>query len=362
MTDLSLNDTTWREFKFIDIFNIVDGYYNKKPPQINGKIPFLGATQYTNGITGFYSEETILKWDKVGRESQDNVDKRIFPKNCIAITNNGSVGKAYYQEHRFTSSHDITPVYLKENTMNRYLALFLIPLIEKSGESFEYAKKWRPKRMRKSHIMLPIDQKGNPDWFFMENYMKQIEAKMLRKAVSHFDNKLAQLKDTGKGSAPRWGEVRLEDIFDVIQRGKRLVKSSQMTGSSPYISSTATTNGVDNFINNHTNNVRRFDHCITIANSGSVGAAFYHPYSFIASDHVTILKNNKATRYSYLFIVTALSKLGEKYAFNREMNDRRIKREKIILPVDSNNQPDWQYMEKYMKELEIQKVAQWLKR
>src|SRR5690625_143910 len=88
-----------------------------------------------------------------------------------------------------------------------------------------------------------------------------------------------------------WGEVKIGDLM-VFQRGKRLIKKNQIKGNVPYISSTALSNGVDNFIGNKIN-VRVFEDCLTVANSGSVGEVFYHPYKFIASDHVTHLKNKK---------------------------------------------------------------------
>ena len=77
--------------------------------------------------------------------------------------------------------------------------------------------------------------------------------------------------------------------FNTIQRGKRLTKSNQIKGLTPYISSSGINNGLDNFISN-SEKIRVFDNCLTIANSGSVGSTFYHTYRFIASDHVTHLK------------------------------------------------------------------------
>ncbi len=56
-----------------------------------------------------------------------------------------------------------------------------------------------------------------------------------------------------------------------------------------------------------------------------------------------------------------MSKIGEKYSFNREINDARIQREKIKLPVGINGQPDFDFMEQYMKRMEnriIQKMEQ----
>ncbi|TLE09491.1 restriction endonuclease subunit S [Helicobacter bilis] len=188
---MNVDSMKWGEFKICDLFEIVDGYYNKKPPQDkNGTIPFLGATQYDNGITAFYEKETILQYDKVGDKTQKDVEKRVFKGNCIAITNNGSVGNAYYQKKAFVCSHDVTPIYLKNYTLNIYIALFIIPLIQQSGKSFEYAKKWRPKRMRKSKLMLPIDSKGNPNYAFMESCMRKLEQKHLTKIIKYYKNKL----------------------------------------------------------------------------------------------------------------------------------------------------------------------------
>ena len=117
-----------------------------------------------------------------------------------------------------------------------------------------------------------------------------------------------------------WKEFYLRDIFPDIQRGKRLKTADHIQGSIPYVSSSAINNGVDAFIGNG-GKVRKFEECLTLANSGSVGKTFYHSYEFIASDHVTSLKSDKLNKYSYLFIATIVQRLEEKYSFNREIND-----------------------------------------
>lgn len=188
MGGVKCTDIQYVTFKMTDVFEIMDGYYNKKPPMVeSGTIPFLGATQYNNGVTGFTTSENINKWDKIGGTTMQDHSKRKFKGGCIAITNNGSVGKAYYQKHDFTCSHDITPIYLKRHFLNRHIAMFLIPLLEKSGTSFEYAKKWRPKRMRKSKIMLPVNAAGSPNWEYMEQTAKEIETAHI---LQYFNSKI----------------------------------------------------------------------------------------------------------------------------------------------------------------------------
>lgn len=194
----ALEDREWKEFHFKDVFYIVDGYYNKKPSmEENGRLPFLGATQYNNGVTGMTSKDNVRLRDKVGGDSVNDVEKRFYAGGCIAITNNGSVGHAYYQSSEFTCSHDITVVYLKDQVMSKELATFLIPSIEKAGESFAYAKKWRPIRMRRSKLMLPVKPDGTPDWDFMSGFMKKVEHDTLSEALRHFKPKKYKRMLTG---------------------------------------------------------------------------------------------------------------------------------------------------------------------
>ena len=67
-----------------------------------------------------------------------------------------------------------------------------------------------------------------------------------------------------------WKEFFFTDIFTDIKRGKRLKKADHKEGNMPYVSSTSLNNGIDGFVGNE-RNVRIFDECITLANSGSVG-------------------------------------------------------------------------------------------
>ena len=73
-----------------------------------------------------------------------------------------------------------------------------------------------------------------------------------------------------------------------------------------------------------------------------------------------MLQNNTLNKYIYLFLSSMLSRLNEKYSFNREINDTRLSKEKILLPTRSDDSPDYEYMEQYMKYLEYQKLKEYL--
>jgi hypothetical protein len=98
-----------------------------------------------------------------------------------------------------------------------------------------------------------------------------------------------------------------------------------------------------------------------LANSGSVGSSFFHLYKFVASDHVTKLERKGLDKYAYLFLIPMVNRLSEKYSFNREINDNRIKREKLLLPVTEDGQIDFEFMSAFMQKLERDMLTTTLK-
>lgn len=355
----ALEDREWREFHFKDVFYIVDGYYNKKPSmEENGRLPFLGATQYNNGVTGMTSKDNVRLRDKVGGDSMNDVEKRFYAGGCIAITNNGSVGHAYYQSTEFTCSHDITVVYLKDQVMSKELATFLIPSIQKAGESFAYAKKWRPIRMRRSKLMLPVKPDGTPDWDFMSAFMKKVELYTLSEALRYFKPMKYKRMLTGGGKIRPFF---MEDILR-ISNGVRLTKADMTIGNRPFVGSSEACNGVTGFVDN--TNASLDKEVLGVNYNGSVGFSFYHPYEALFSDDVKRVRwkdeaaNNK---YTLLYLSNAIAQQRSKYAYGYKFNALRMKRQIIMLPTLADGTPDFVYMEHTMRVMEYDILVTYLK-
>lgn len=180
--NIQLHSEKWKWFRYDEVFDIQKGFYNKKPEENRaGDIPFIGATDSNNGITSMHDLETIEKTSKTGDEPNASLSEKIFEPNCITVSNNGSVGYAFYQPKEFTCTHDVNPLYIHKKwnkELNIYIAMFLCSLIEKERFRWDYGRKWRPKRMPDSLIKLPAvkkaDGKYEPDWQFMEDYIKSL--------------------------------------------------------------------------------------------------------------------------------------------------------------------------------------------
>ena len=150
-----------------------------------------------------------------------------------------------------------------------------------------------------------------------------------------------------------WREFCFEDVFTIL-RGKRLVKLDQVNGDIAYISSSKKNNGIDNYIL-PPDFMKVYKNALTLNNSGSVGYCFYHPYKFVASDHCTVIqikdKKIKLNNYVSLFLKPIIESMKSKYNFAREINNERLKKEKILLPTKNDKSPDWEFMKSYIKEL-----------
>ncbi|WP_456479496.1 N-6 DNA methylase [Nautilia sp.] len=147
--------------------------------------------------------------------------------------------------------------------------------------------------------------------------------------------------------------------FDLIQffefkKGERLVKTSRKKGNIPFITSTSLNNGIAEFIDYETfkNEKKLFKNNITIDMLANV---FFHGYEYFSDDniHSLIPKNkykNLINKYNLIFIATLLRKISIRYGYGRQVRIKRLKNEKIALPV-KNNEPDWKFMEEYIKTL-----------
>ncbi|MCY7072098.1 restriction endonuclease subunit S [Streptococcus oralis] len=342
MSKLKLTDVEWGEFKVKDIFEVTNSKpYHKNNLKITKKgIPYITRTSFNNGL-----EEIV-----------ENINVHKNPKNTISL--GAENADFFYQSVEYITGNKM--YFIQNDKISKNVGIFLVQSFRHSIKDcgFGYGKGLTGTRFQERIVMLPMDSQGQPNWQFMEDYIKQEQKQQVQKIIDYYERKLVELAGDVVGlDKVKWKTFRFTEVFQEIQRGKRLTKANQTNGPKPYISSTSENNGVDAFIGNETG-IRKFEDVLTLANSGSVGSTFYQQFEFVASDHVTALKSENADKYAYLFLSTVVKRLEEKYSFNREINDTRIKREKVILPADKEGNPDFQYMSDFVKKLELDRVQE----
>lgn len=148
----------WKEFKISDIFTLENGKgYSTIDAEDNpGENPFICSSFLDNGISCYTSLNNKHKG------------------NSITINKDGSVGYAFYQEKDFSTNKHVIVATPKYEEFNQYMAMFIIPIIELEKFRYSFARAWGLDRMTKTVIKLPVNESGQPDYQFMEDYIKTL--------------------------------------------------------------------------------------------------------------------------------------------------------------------------------------------
>lgn len=334
----------WKEFYLKDIFpKIQRGKRLKKSDHTLGYMPYISSSALNNGVDGFIG-------------NTNNV--RIFD-SCLTIANSGSVGACFYQPFSFVASDHITK--LENIHLNKYIYLFISTVASRLSEKYSFNREMNDNRIKRELIMLPVNDLGEPDYCFMTNYMIDLETKKLISYKNYISKRVKELLSSKKVVAlkdKKNGEFFIEDIADILS-GQDIYERERKIGITPYITATANNNGIGYFVDNSNNTME--SNCISVNRNGSVGYAFYHPYSGLYGNDTRKLRPNVVNKYVALFITQVISKQRDKYGYGYKMGTGRLKRQKILLPLKSDKTPDYEYMEQYMKQIELKELENYLK-
>lgn len=149
-----------------------------------------------------------------------------------------------------------------------------------------------------------------------------------------------------------WKEFKIGELFKVCRPASRS-QSNYEEGNVPFVASGNYNNGVIKYLKPKEGEKLDKGNCITV--SPVDGSAFYQENDFLgrggAGSSIIILYNDNLNRYNGYFISTVIRNVCKKYFYSNMANKDTIKEEKIKLPSKNDN-PDWKYMEKYIKKLE----------
>jgi hypothetical protein len=157
---LSLQDREWKYFCLGDTkyFDVQRGSSTYIKNMALGDVPYVSTTQENNGITAYVAES-----NRKG--------------NLITLAYDGSIGACFYQEEEFFASEKIVTIEIVQYPLNKYIALFLIPILKLESKMYSYGgRKWTvEKQLKETAIKLPVDKNGkDPDYKFMEDYIRSL--------------------------------------------------------------------------------------------------------------------------------------------------------------------------------------------
>ena len=353
---MNLNDKSYAEFRVSYIFKIKYGFNleleacEQSETKHSGIVNFVARTAEDNGVSAYV--QTI---------------DSVIPQEAglISVAGGGSVLSTFLQNEPFYSGRDLYTLEAK-NKISDEAKMFIITVIEQNKYKYSYGRQAN-KTLPDLILKLPINNKGDPDYEFMEKYIKSLHNKPITTKIK-------------PGKAPNlniysWKSFQIKKIF-TLMNGKGITQEEidENPGDFAAVQSAEENNGVMGKIDldycksmNYTFTEKP---CLTVARSGSAGFVSYQVFGCVVGDSakILLLPDEIATETNYLFLQTLLTANRFKYSYGRKVTEDKYLNEYISLPIKYNTDgfpvidkthrfsddgfvPDWNFMDKYIKSL-----------
>ena len=339
MTKNSFDTSTWVDFPLSCLFDIEYGNkfdFNKMTESINMDIAFVSRTASNNGVSGWV-------------EPVEGIEP--YPPNCITIALGGSIGSTFVQPKQFYTGQNVAVLMDLEGARRLSVEekLFISMLINKEC-SFRYVAFGRElnKHIKKDFTIRLPSINNDIDWDVLKEISKGI-LDDVKVETSSYSGKFINMKD--------WRMFKIGNIFNTnkkgkLPRGKVHSKDDLMDGDDFfYVGAKKRNNGIMYRCGYCEEQISNGNCIVFICNGqGSVGYTNYMDVDFMASGDVALGYNEHLNKYNALFLVSLLDKERFKYSFGRKWG-KYLANTEIPLPVTKDNNPDWDYMESYIKSL-----------
>ena len=157
--EIPLDTENWKRFRLggkDGLFTIAKGSRLTKADQREGRVNYVGASAFNNGIT-----------NHIGNDDQ------LCQAGTISVCYNGSIGEAFYQDEPYWATDDVN-VLTPRFQLSPHTAIFIATVIKNESIKYAFNNKWTKELMEKSEILLPAQVDGTPDFLFMERYIKSL--------------------------------------------------------------------------------------------------------------------------------------------------------------------------------------------
>lgn len=333
-----IDTSEWKEFLVGDLF---EAYLSKNDIQpknfVEGKIPLVSSGKENNGIIAFVEDEKARLWEA----------------NTLTID---MFGKVFYQESPyFAVSHGRVNILLPKISMTKGCLQFIGCAIEKvASQKYAFNEMCTGTKVLKNNIKLPATPNGAPDWAYMESYMANLETKVAESLTLLQAAKDAEKK---KVDTREWGEFRVGELFEV-KISKSVDKGGlefAEDGEYDFIGRTPLNNGIQGRLNKLKFEANQ-EGTYSIAQIG-MHVCQYRERKWYASQNIFVLtpfaeKSYKANKFIATIITRYLDCAYGEDTYATYPTAKTLPHLKIKLPVDKTGQPDWAYMEEYMRKME----------
>lgn len=325
--------TEQKFFKLSDIFEIKTSkcIHENGLKQGAGTIPYVTRTSLNNGVLKFVCSQRIEK---------------LNPGNVITVGMDTQT--VFYQKQNFYCGRDILS--LSNTIMNQYIGIFIVGILDQIvKKKFSYGYCASLTRIKNLEIKLPSTPDGNPDWEFMESYIREQYREVIQERINELEKRkpdaLTVPRDIEEIQVT--ADFPLGQVFPTVTRGIQISKRNRKPGTIPYISASLLNHGEADFVSVDEKYI--YKDCLTVPFIGGKNCTFYHDGKFVPSSDVAVLQNENFDKYIYVFLIGILNVIMRKYSFGYKASLERLQKQTIPLPITSDGKPDWEFMSDYIK-------------
>lgn len=291
-----------------------------------GTTPRITVSGVNNGITGYYKDIDSKKY-------------RVY-ENFISVS---FLGTVFYQANRASLDMKVHCLKPLDIELTERIAFFLVTMIKVALGNIEYLDQVSSSALPGLELMLPVNAAGKPDWVYMDKYISEV----MRESEACLDNLMQSDFEKHTVDISQWREFSIGGLFNVV-KGTRLTKANMKMGQTRFIGSSSINNGCTAMIGN-TDNMHS-SNTITVCYNGSVGETFYQDQPFLASDDVNVLYPRfNMTKEIALFLAPLIKLARARHNYIDKWKLEDMVTDVIKLPVNRSGEPDWAYMEEYMR-------------
>lgn len=330
----------WREFRLGDLIETMykaTAYTQESllfvSSDCDDAMPFVTRTEANNGCVAFVSKNGL---------------EHIEAGNALIVGDTTST--CFYQRDRFVAGDHI--VVCRASWLNENTALFVKTLLQRERFRYSYGRAFVMDMIKETKILLPSTQERRPDWIAIENYMNSLKTK--RENSGSALNELINTCNASRSARVEtkdWREFELTKLFSRFEVGKAHTGDLEDGDDCLYLGAKKDDNSVMRNCARNEGIMHKGNCIVFICNGeGSVGYVNYMNRDFIATTDLVMGYSKKLNQYSGAFLVGVLDLERPKYSFGRKWKTH-LKDTRIRLPATPLGEPDWTYMENYIRSL-----------
>ena len=277
-------------------------------------VNFVSRTSQNNGVVA-----QVEKLD----------DTKPFKAGNITVALGGSVLSAFVQQKPFYTAFHIM-VLEPKSEMTLAEKLYYCMCIKANAYRYSYGR-------QANKTLKDIDLPDNIPAWVNKAKVKPISTSIAKRNLPHLE-------------IEEWADFKIGDLFR-LERCKNSSSGDLLDGDDCYyLGAKKNDNGIMRRVKREDGLITKGNCIVFIGNGqGSVGFTNYMNQDFIGTADLTVGYNENLNKFIGMFLVTLLDLERLKYSFGRKWS-ARISDTVIRLPAKGDN-PDWNYMESYIKAL-----------